>query len=93
MHVTRTPRSTGRSPFREAPPAWTAGWVAGGAVVVVAAGLLLAIIGLARRIARQADEIAESLQATRGNTAPLFDLVGVNDHLDRITAARSQGNP
>ncbi|MDP9429451.1 MAG: hypothetical protein M3Q47_11505 [Actinomycetota bacterium] len=77
-----------RSAIVEAPVGWKAGWAAGGAVVVVAAGLLLAIIGLARRIARQADEIAAALQGTHGNTAPLFDLVQVNGHLERIVAAQ-----
>jgi hypothetical protein len=77
---------TVRSALVEAPVGWKAGWSAGGAVVVVAAGLLLAIIGLARRIARQADEIADLLQSTRQNTAPLFDLGGLNTALDRIVA-------
>ena len=79
-----------RSPTRPArdgaPVAWRVGWWAGGAVVVVSAGLLLTLIGYARRIARQADEIAEALQATHRNTAPLFDLAGVNATLDRIVA-------
>ncbi|WP_141137578.1 hypothetical protein [Blastococcus mobilis] len=75
-----------RSALVEAPAGWKAGWWAGGSVVVVAAGLLLAIIGLARRIARQADEIAAALEGTHANTAPLFDLVHVNGHLDRIVA-------
>ena len=86
MAVTRTLRSTGRSSRSEVPVAWTVGWSVGGAVVVVAAGLLLAIIGLARRIARQADEIAEALQATHDNTASLFDIGTLNARLDRIVA-------
>ncbi|MDP9460382.1 MAG: hypothetical protein M3Q22_09085 [Actinomycetota bacterium] len=84
-----------RSPTRPAqegaPVAWRAGWWVGGAVVVISAGLLLTLIGYARRIARQADEIAETLQATRRNTAPLFDLAGVNAHLDRIVAPSEAG--
>jgi hypothetical protein len=75
-----------RSALAGAPAGWKVGWWAGGSVVVVAAGLLLAIIGLARRIARQADEIADLLQSTRQNTAPLFDLGGLNTALDRIVA-------
>ncbi len=54
--------------------------------MVVAVGLLVAIIGLARRIAGQADEIAGLLQSTRQNTAPLFDLGRLNTVLDRIVA-------
>ena len=77
---------TVRSALVQAPVGWKVGWSVGGAVVGVAAGLLLAIIGLARRIARQADEIAAALEGTHGNTAPLFDLVHVNGHLDRILA-------
>ncbi len=77
-----------RSALAEAPAGWKVGWMVGGSVVVVAAGLLLAIIGLARRIAGQADEIADLLQATRQNTAPLFDLARLNGVLDRIVAPR-----
>jgi hypothetical protein len=75
-----------RSALSSASMRWKVGWALGGAVVVVSAGLLLAIIGYARRIARQADEITAALKATQRNTAPLFDLVRVNGHLDRIAA-------
>ncbi|TQN42574.1 hypothetical protein FHU33_1978 [Blastococcus colisei] len=77
---------TVRSALSSASVRWKLGWCAGGAVVVVSAGLLLTIIGYARRIARQADEITAALEGTRQNTAPLFDLVGVNRHLERILA-------
>ena len=73
-----------RSALGSASVRWRVGWWLGGAVVVVSAGLLLAIIGYARRIARQADEITAALEATQRNTAPLFDLARVNGHLDRI---------
>jgi hypothetical protein len=75
-----------RSALSSASVRWKVGWCLGGAVVVVSAGLLLTIIGYARRIARQADEITAALEATRANTAPLFDLVRTNGHLDRIAA-------
>ncbi len=80
----RVPTPSVRSALSSASVRWRVGWALGGAVVVVSAGLLLAIIGYARRIARQADEIAEALQATSRNTTPLFDLARVNDALDRI---------
>lgn len=77
-------RPPARSARDGASAAWRAGWWAGVAVVVISAGLLLTLIGYARRIARQADEIAEALEATHRNTTPLFDLARVNDVLDRI---------
>lgn len=64
---------------------WTIGWAIGAAVVVVAALLLLAIIALARRIARQADAITEALDGTREHTQPLFDVTRTNLALDRVT--------
>lgn len=64
---------------------WTLGWVLGGAVVAVAAALLLALIALARRIVRQAGEIEEAIDGARENTAALFDLSSVNLSLDQVT--------
>jgi hypothetical protein len=87
MLVTRGAAApTVRSTLSSASVRWKVGWCAGGAVVVISAGLLLTIIGYARRITRQADEITAALEATRENTAPLFGLVQVNGHLDRIAA-------
>lgn len=63
---------------------WIFGWIAGGAVVAIAAFLLLAIIGLGRRIARQADEVAEALDGTRRNTDALWELKQVNLSLSRV---------
>jgi hypothetical protein len=63
---------------------WRLGWALGGGVVVVAAALLLVIIGYARRIAGQADDIAEAIRGARDHTAPLFDLTEVNGSLERI---------
>ena len=63
---------------------WRLGWALGGVVVVIAAGLLLTIIGLARRIVRQAGEIEEAIDGARVNTAPLFEVANVNLALDRI---------
>ena len=64
---------------------WTIGFAVAGVVVLLVALLLLAIIALARRIARQAADITEALEATRRNTEPLFDIAAVNHALDRIT--------
>ncbi len=63
---------------------WVIGFVLAGAVVLVAAGLLLAIIGLGRRIVRQAEEIVAALDGARANTAPLFDVTRTNLALDQI---------
>ena len=64
---------------------WVLGSVLAAAVVLVAAGLLLTIIALARRIVRTAGEIVAALDATRENTNAMFDVAAVNHNLDRIT--------
>jgi hypothetical protein len=64
---------------------WWIGWGIALVVILIAATLLLAIIGLGRRIVRQAREITAALDGTRENTAPLFDVVKTNLALDRIT--------
>ena len=64
---------------------WVLGSVLAGAVVLIAAGLLLTIIALARRIVRTAGEIVAALDATRENTNAMFDVAAVNHNLDRIT--------
>lgn len=64
---------------------WYVGWGVGLVVVLIAALLLLAIIALGRRIARQADEITVALDGARANTEPLFDVVRTNLAVDRIT--------
>lgn len=64
---------------------WVLGSVIAGAVVLVAAALLLAIIALARRVVRTADEIVAALDGTRENTNAMFDVAAVNHNIDRIT--------
>ena len=64
---------------------WVIGWVIGLVVVLLAAGLLLAIIGVGRRVARQADDITTALDGARGHTEPLFDVARTNLAIDRIT--------
>jgi len=63
---------------------WYIGWVVGVAVVLVAAALLLAIIALGRRIARQAQDITQALDGARANTDALYDVARTNHALDRI---------
>lgn len=65
--------------------AWLVGWAVGALVIVIAAVLLLAIIGLGRRIVRQANEITRALDGTRENTTPMFDVSRTNLAIDRIT--------
>jgi hypothetical protein len=64
---------------------WYVGWAIALVVVLIAAGLLLAIIGLGRRIVRQADDVTAALDGTREHTAPLFDVTRTNLAIDRIT--------
>lgn len=63
---------------------WIFGWVVGAVVVAIAALLLLAIIALGRRIARQADAITAALDGTRENTEALWDTPAINHSLDRV---------
>jgi hypothetical protein len=64
---------------------WILGWVAGLLVVVIAAGLLLTNILLARRIVAQARDITEALDNARRNTNGLFGLTDTNMALRSIT--------
>jgi hypothetical protein len=76
---------------------WWIGWGVGLVVVLLAAALLLIVIGLGRRVARQADGITEALDGARENTAPLFDVTRTNLAIDTITrdlrAVRTGGPP
>ena len=63
---------------------WWIGWAVALVVVLLAAALLLAIIGLGRRIVRQADDITAALDGARENTTPLFDVTHTNFAIDRI---------
>jgi hypothetical protein len=64
---------------------WWVGWGIGLVVVAIAAVLLLTIISLGRRIARQAGDITRALDGARENTSPLFDVTHTNLALDQIT--------
>lgn len=63
---------------------WIVGWSVGAVVVLIAALLLLAIIGLGRRIVRQAEDITRALDGTREHTTPMFDLSVTNLAIDRV---------
>jgi len=64
---------------------WYVGWAVGLVVVLIAAGLLLAIIGLGRRISRQAVDITQALDGARANTDALWEVRTTNHAVDRIT--------
>jgi hypothetical protein len=64
---------------------WYIGWGVGLLVVLIAAGLLLTIIGLGRRVARQAGEITQALDGARANTDALWEVRGTNHAIDRVT--------
>lgn len=66
--------------------AWIAGWGVGAAVVAIAAGLILTIIGFGRRIVRQAGEITEALDGARTKTSSLFAVAETNATIERVTA-------
>ncbi len=72
---------------------WIIGWGVGVVVVLIAALLLLAIIGLGRRIVRQAEDITGALDGAREHTTPMFDLPTTNLAIVRITRglARARG--
>ena len=64
---------------------WIIGWAIGLVVVLLAATLLLAVIGLGRRIVQQADDITSALDGARRNTEPLVDVTRTNLALARVT--------
>ncbi len=74
-------------------PQWRVGWLAGASVVGVAAGLLVTLILLARRIAGQAGEISSGLQRTARATDGLWAVRRLNATLERILTAVSPGEP
>ncbi len=64
---------------------WLIGYAIGVVVVIIAAALLLAIIGLGRRIVTQAESITEALDGAREHTEPLFEVKHTNLAVDRVT--------
>jgi hypothetical protein len=64
---------------------WIVGYAIAGAVVVIAAVLLIAINLLARKIVTQTAEITLALDGAMRHTEPLFDVAMVNHSLESIT--------
>lgn len=64
---------------------WYVGWTVGLVVVLLAAALLLTVISLGRRIARQAQDITAALDGARAHTDPLWEVRATNHAIDRIT--------
>jgi hypothetical protein len=69
---------------------WILGYAIGGAVVLIAATLLIVINLLARRIVRQTAEITLALDGTMRNSDPLFDLGMVNHGIESLTRGIKQ---
>ena len=77
---------------------WILGYAVGGAVVLIAATLLIVINLLARRIVHQAAAITLALDGAMRNTDPLFDLGMVNHGLESLVRgvkklAGEEGSP
>ena len=64
---------------------WYIGYAIGLVVVLIAAALLLTIIGLGRRIVSQAEAITSALDGAREHTDGLFEVKRTNLAVDRIT--------
>lgn len=72
---------------------WVVGWAIGAAVVVVVVVLVGAILALAARIVRQAQQIDEALHAADLHTDSLWELSEVNVALDRIAESATATRP
>ena len=66
---------------------WVVGWTAGAGVVVVAAGLLVTITALARRVATQAEDVRDAIDATRRHAEPLLGLPTLNARITAVAEA------
>jgi hypothetical protein len=64
---------------------WVIGSIVAGAVVAIAATLLISIILLARRIVGQTVAITYALDGAMRNTNALFDVADVNNSIESIT--------
>jgi uncharacterized membrane protein len=66
---------------------WVVGLVLGVVVIAVAAAILIVIVGLAMRIARQAKTAEEAVEVVRRQTAELGGVARINDSGVRILHA------
>lgn len=66
---------------------WVVGLVLGVVVIAVAAAILITIVGLAMRIARQAKTADEAVEVVRAQTAELGGVARINDSGVRILHA------
>lgn len=64
---------------------WTVGWIAGVAVVLIAAILILVIISIARKIINEAQQISGGLDGVTGKTMSLHDVSRTHQAVARIT--------
>ena len=63
---------------------WTVGLIVGVVVILVAAAIVIRIVLLAQRIAKQARTAVEGVDAVRGQTTKLGDIGRINDSGVRI---------
>ncbi len=66
---------------------WVVGLVLGVVVIAVAAAILITIVGLAMRIARQAKTAEDAVEVVRAQTAALGGVARINDSGVRILHA------
>ena len=66
---------------------WTVGLVLGVVVILVAAAILLVIVSLAARIAKQARTAEEAVEVVRAQTAELGGIARINDSGVRVLHA------
>ena len=66
---------------------WTAGIVLGVVVILVAAAILITIVSLAARIAKQARTAEEAVEVVRAQTDALGGIARINDSGVRVLHA------
>jgi len=67
--------------------AWTAGLIIGVVVILVAAAILITIVSLAARIAKQARTAEEAVEVVRAQTGELDGIGRINDSGVRVLHA------
>ena len=66
---------------------WVVGLVLGVVVIAVAAAILITIVALASRIAKQAETAEEAVEVVRAQTAELDGVARINDSGVRVLHA------